>query len=81
MFNNDSFMDAVNILSLMVGLQNLQENREQSAQNNVHAENDAQAKYLLTELTKQFEEQNKLLNKIILLLEKGTNNGQRKADL
>lgn len=78
MFNNDSFMDAVNILSLMIGLQNLQENREQSAQNDVHAENDAQAKYLLSELTKQFEEQNKLLNKIILLLEKGTND--EKAD-
>ena len=77
MFNNDSFMDAVNILSLMIGLQNLQENREQSAQNNIHAENDAQAKYLLSELTKQFEEQNKLLNKIILLLEKGTKNDQR----
>lgn len=80
MFNNDSFMDAVNILSLMIGLQNLQENREQSAHNDVHTENDVQAKYLLSELTKQFEEQNKLLNKIILLLEKGTNNGQGKAD-
>ena len=77
MFNNDSFMDAVSVLSLMIGLQNLQENREQSAQNNIHAENDAQAKYLLSELTKQFEEQNKLLNKIILLLEKGTKNDQR----
>ena len=80
MFNNDSFMDAVNILSLMIGLQNLQENREQSAHNDVHAENDAQAKYLLAELTKQFEEQNKLLNKIILLLEKGTNDGRGKTD-
>lgn len=66
---NDQFLDLVNILSLIIGVQNLQENREQSALNNVHIENDKQAKYLLSELSKQFEEQNKLLNKILNILE------------
>ena len=69
MYNNDQFLDLVNILSLIVGVQNLQENREQSALNNIHIENDKQAKYLLSELSKQFEEQNKLLNKILNILE------------
>ena len=71
MLNNDQFLDLINTLSLIIGIKNLQENREQSAQNNIQAENDKQAKYLLSELNKQFEEQNNLLNKIINILEKG----------
>lgn len=65
MYNNESFMNLVNALSLIIGVQNLQENREQSAHNDIHTENDKQAKYILAELTKQFEEQNKLLKQII----------------
>ena len=70
MYDNDRFLDLVNIISLVIGMQNLQENREQSAHNDVHAENDMQAKYLLSELNSKFEEQNKLLYKIIDLLER-----------
>ena len=69
MYNNEQFLDLINILSLCIGVQNLQENREQSGLNNIHIENDKQAKYLLSELSKQFEEQNKLLNKILNILE------------
>lgn len=65
MDNNDKFLDLINIVSLIIGIQNLQENREQSAHNNIHSENDRQAKYLLAELTKQFEEQNILLKQIL----------------
>lgn len=75
MFNNQgNFLDLINALSLIIGIQNLQENREQSAQNDIHSENDKQAKYLLFEISKQFEEQNKLLYKILNILEKGQYN-------
>jgi tRNA1(Val) A37 N6-methylase TrmN6 len=72
MFSNQgNFLDLINALSLIIGIQNLQENREQSAQNDIHSENDKQAKYLLFEISRQFEEQNKLLYKILNILEKG----------
>ena len=73
MLDNDKFLDLVNIISLIIGIQNLQENREQSAHNDIHIENDMQAKYLLTELNSKFEEQNKLLYQIIDLLERKEN--------
>lgn len=58
-------LDIVSILSLALGYKNLLENREQSAHNDVSAANDKQANFLLEELTKKFEEQNILLNKIL----------------
>lgn len=78
MYNNDKFLDLINVISLIIGIQNLQENREQSAHNNIHIENDRQAKYLLAELTKQFEEQNILLKQILERLD--SLNEQRRAD-
>lgn len=79
MYDNDRFLDLVNIISLVIGMQNLQENREQSAHNDIHAENEAQAKYLLTELMAKFEEQNVMLREILNIL-KGTNDEHRKTD-
>lgn len=76
MQDNDRFLDLVNIISLIIGMQNLQENREQSAHNNIHTENDLQAKYLLAEINKQFAELSTLLNKIIDLLERSCNGRQ-----
>lgn len=73
MQDNDRFLDLVNIISLIIGMQNLQENREQSAHNDIHIENDLQAKYLLAEINKQFAELSVLLNKIIDLLERSYN--------
>lgn len=58
-------LDIVSILSLALGYKNLMENREQSAHNDVSAANEKQANFLLEELTKKFEEQNILLNKIL----------------
>lgn len=78
MNNNDKFLDLINVVSLIIGIQNLQENKEQSAHNDIHVENDRQAKYLLAELTKQFEEQNILLKQILERLD--SLNEQRKAD-
>ena len=76
MQNNDSFLDLINALSLIIGIQNLQENREQSAHNDIHAENEAQARYILTEITALLEEQNVMLREILSIL-KGKSNDQR----
>ena len=63
--NGNSFFDILNLASLIVGIQNLQENREQSAHNDIQAENQRQAEYLLQEISRQFEEQNKMLRQIL----------------
>lgn len=69
-YNNDrdELINLINILSFMVGLENMQENRLQSAQNDVQVANDKQASYLLQEINRQFQEQNDMLNEIISLL-------------
>ena len=71
---SDQFLDAVNLLSLIIGLQNLQENRLQSAHNDIHAANAKQTEYLLVELTNQFEKLSSLINKILEKLEEQTVN-------
>lgn len=58
-------LDLISVLSLLLGYQNLQENRQQSAHNDVSAANDKQAKFLLEELGRKFEEQNKMLGEIL----------------
>lgn len=62
-------IDALGLFSLYLAMLNLQENREQSAHNDVSAANDKQAQYLLTELGRKFDEQNEMLRKILSLLE------------
>ena len=70
MFNgNNSFLDMVNLLSLMVGFQNLQENREQSEHNDIQSSNDKQAQYILEEIKLEFRKQNDILAKILSILE------------
>ena len=81
--NGYGFFDILNLASLMIGLQNLSENREQSAQNDVQRANDKQANYLLNEIAQLFaelkhrlSEQDKILNKIEKTLdEMRKNNG------
>ena len=70
-------LDILNIISFLVGYENLKENREQSKHNDVQVANDRQAEFLLSEINKRFdkqneilEEQNLLLDKIIKLLER-----------
>ena len=69
-YQNNELINIINILSLVVGLQNMQENRLQSAQNDVQAANDKQAHYLLQEVNRRFDEQNRMLERLIELLEK-----------
>lgn len=58
-------LDMISVLSFLLGYQNLQENRQQSAHNDVSAANDRQAKFLLEELSRKFEEQNAMLREIL----------------
>lgn len=61
-------LDLISVLSFMLGYENLLENRAQSAQNDVSAANDKQAKFLLEELGRKFEEQNDMLREILEVL-------------
>lgn len=65
-----SALDALTVLSFLLGYENLMENREQSRQNDVSDANDKQAKYLLDELGRKFDEQNTMLKKILEALGK-----------
>ena len=63
-------LDILTVASFLLGYENLIENREKSRQNNVSAANDKQAEYLLLELGRKFDEQNKLLERILKAVEK-----------
>ncbi len=60
-YNNNNEIDILAVISVLLGMQNLSENRQQSAHNDVQIANDKQAEYLLREIKQQFEEQNKVL--------------------
>ena len=69
--NNDNVNgnDIINALSLLLAVANLNENREQSAHNDVQTANDKQAEYLLREINTRFEQQNEMLLEIMARLE------------
>lgn len=71
---NNQNIDFLQWFSIYLGYQNLIENREQSAHNDVEKANQQQAEFLLNKISEQFEEQNKLLYKILEKLG-GVNNG------
>lgn len=54
-------LDILNVFSFLIAIENLQENRDQSAHNDVQSANDQQAKYILDEISRRFEEQNAIL--------------------
>lgn len=66
--------DVLGVASFMLGLENLQENRQQSAQNDVNAANDKQASYLLSEIGKRLDRQDRTLEAILEKLEKMESN-------
>lgn len=61
---NNNFEQFLSLFSVILGYENLIENREQSRQNDVQSANDKQAEYLLEELSKKFDEQKLLLKEI-----------------
>ena len=68
--NDFEYSNLINIAALLIGLQNLYENEQQTAYNDVHASNQKQAEYLLGEIGKQFESQNKKIDEILERLER-----------
>lgn len=62
-------LDMLGVASFLLGLENLYENREQSAQNDVSAANDKQASFLLSEIGKRLDKQDKALDRIMSKLE------------
>ena len=81
--NDNSFLDMLNAISVIIGMQNLKENREQSAHNDVQIANAEQARYILAEIALQFKEQNKILTEQTNMLQeilnilKGRENNER----
>lgn len=63
--NNNWNGNLLNILSILLGYENLMENRQQSADNDV---NMVQAKQILDDLHEQFAYQNRLLEEILKIL-------------
>lgn len=63
-------LDMLGVLSFLLGLENLMENRQQSAQNDVGAANDKQASYLLSEIGERLDRQDKALESILKKLER-----------
>lgn len=64
--------DLLGLISLYIGVQNLQENEQQSAQslkllrdNDVQKANNAQAAYILSDINAKFDEQNAMIHKIM----------------
>lgn len=77
LLNNENEIDILAVILILLGMQNLQENRLQSKHNDVQVANNNQAKLLLEDIHRQFDLQNKILekqtvmlNKILVLLEK-----------
>lgn len=71
------FLDFISILSFYFGYRNLLENEQQSKStddlikaNDVNVANDKQAKLLIEELGKKFDEQNAMLERILKEVEK-----------
>lgn len=54
-------IDLLSILSFLIAIQNLDENRQQSAHNDVQAANARQEQHLLRAIKDMFEEQNRML--------------------
>lgn len=63
-------LDAISVASFLLGVENLNENRQQSAQNDVNAANNKQASYLLSEIGKRLDRQDRTLEAILEKLER-----------
>lgn len=58
---NFSLLDVITVLSFVIAIQNLEENRQQTADNDVHKANDQQAEFLLKEIDRKFDELKELI--------------------
>lgn len=73
-------LDALSVLSILLGYENLIENRQQSRQNDVQTANDKQAAFMLSELNRRFDEQNVMLKQILEVLTHEDHQNDGRAD-
>lgn len=66
---NQDLLDAVSMLSFVIGLANYEENLTQTDKAELMDKLDRQTRDILTELQHEIQKQNKLLHRIIELLE------------
>lgn len=69
---NQNYSDLLNALSLILAVENLSENRQQSQYNDVHRANDEQAEYLLNKINDGFAEQNEMIDRILKIQQNHT---------
>lgn len=67
--NNDMSGNLLDLVSILLGYENLIENRQQSEDNNVEKHNRIQSDALLQDLHEQFDKQNEMLEYQNSLLE------------
>jgi hypothetical protein len=70
--NNPNYSDLLNALSLILAVENLNENRQQSQYNDVHKANDEQAELLLKKINDRFAEQNENIDRILKIQQSHT---------
>lgn len=70
--NNQNYSDLLNALSLILAVENLHENRQQSQYNDVHKANDEQAELLLKKIDDRFAEQNENIDRILKIQQNHT---------
>lgn len=63
--NRFGAMDALSVISLIIGYENLLENRSQFAQNDINAANDRQTQRILSEINKRLDRQDEMLKQIL----------------
>lgn len=63
-------IDIISVASFLLGYENLMENREQSAQNDVGAANDKQASYLLEKIGERLDKQDETLERLTGMIER-----------
>lgn len=63
-------IDIISVASFLLGYENLMENREQSAQNDVGAANDKQASYLLEKIGEMLDRQDETLERLTGMIER-----------
>lgn len=76
---NYDFLDIISVMSFYLAYRNLVENETQQKntddlikKNDINLANDKQAKFLLEEISRKFNEQNKMLEEILKAVEKST---------
>ena len=70
MYYDENFLNAVQLVSFIVGIANYQENLTQSDKDDIMKGLDQQTKDILEKVQEALEEQNKMLKKIIEMIQR-----------